>query len=268
MHWTLLDSRSRLQEAASWVAAIASALLHCVIYGWKLRFSFWESMTSFTFYFCLFSLLFMVFVSSQFLHHPPIFASLLCFLSSFVHLRFCAHTYEHMVWRGNWHSSVRVCLSWRIYRLLFSLYLKLFCTHLHVQAPLVQMLGNSNRMEQCTMDAALGARGTLLWPRAHSTLLWLFAVHVTQARVPWIASHVKFFSRDSKIYCGLDQSPTVPGCRNNQTSHPAKVFLLTCWLLLIKYLLPLFKSTSVEFRDSFFPQLLSLLVPIILLFYI
>lgn len=206
--------------------------------GWKMRFSFWESMTCFTFYFFLFSLLFMLFVSSQFLHHPPIFASLLCFLSSFAHLRFCAHTHEHMVWRGSWHSSVRVCLSWRIYRLLFSLYLKLFCTRLHVQA------GNNNRMEQCTMDAALGTRGTLLWPRAHSTLLRLFAVHVTQDRVPWIASHVKFSSRDSKIYCGLDQLPTVPGSRNNQTIHPATVFFLPC-LLLIKISSALFYWHSI-----------------------
>lgn len=32
------------------------------------------------------------------------------------------------------------------------------------------------------------------------------SVHVTQLRVPWIASHVKFSSRDSQICCGLDQS--------------------------------------------------------------
>ena len=119
------------------------------------------------FYLLLLSLFlsFMVFVYSQFLHHPPIFASLLCFLSSFVHLRFCAHTPEHMVWRGSLLSSVPVC---------YFLFLKLFCTRLHVQAPLVQMLANSNRMEQCTMDAALGTRGTPIWPSAHTTLLQVF----------------------------------------------------------------------------------------------
>lgn len=207
-----------------------------------MRFSFWESMTCFNFYFYLFFLLFMVFVSPQFLYHPPIFFPRFCVFYHLLCTLQSVPTLKSMVWRGSWHSSLCVSLYWRIYHLLFSLYLKLFCTRL-VQAPLVQMSGNSNRMEQCTMDAALGTRGTLLWPRAHLTLLWLCAVHVTQARVPWIASRVKLSLRDSKIHCGLDQSP-VPGCRNNRSTHTAKVFFLLCWLLLIKYLHLLFKSTS------------------------
>lgn len=96
MHWTCLGSRSsRLQEAASWVAATMSALLLRYVLDERWDFPFgnqWLVLTSTSISFS-FSLWFLCPLSSCTTH--LFFASLLCVLSSFVHLTICAYTQEH-----------------------------------------------------------------------------------------------------------------------------------------------------------------------------
>lgn len=218
-----LGSRRQQQDFSFFSSFFSPPLLRSLRSGWKICFSFSESvacLTSVSFPFSLWLCPFIHYCTPRHRrrrrrHHHLFLPRFCVFRSPFVHLRVSAHTHEHMGRSANWHSAAYPPRS-------------IVCYFLCVWSCSVSVSACRRRWFRCWGIAIKWnsaqwtprwkSRGTLLWPRARSPFAVVVIPRtVRQLQSPWIASRVKFSSRDSRTCCGLDQSPGVCTC---SARHP------------------------------------------------